>query len=90
MSVKYHVTGRQLAAARVLAGLSQAFIAERAHVSLPTLRRMEASLGVPSAMENNIEAVKRCLEDVGIDFIFDASGRPGVKVSESGVTQAPT
>src|SRR2546421_173728 len=40
------ITSRQLRAARALAGLDQAALAKAAHLSLPTIQRMEASDGV--------------------------------------------
>lgn len=82
MSVKYHVTGRQLAAGRVLAGLSQQSIADAAKVSIATLRRMEASIGVPGAMPNNVDSVQRTLEALGILFTNER-GRLAVSVGES-------
>lgn len=75
-----HPTGRQLAAARTLIGLSQATVAEAARVSVPTLKRMEASEGPAPGMANNVDAVRRALEDQGVQFLEggQASAGPGV------------
>ena len=89
MAISYHVTGRQLAAGRVLAGFSQQKIADDARVSIATLRRIEATVGVPGAMPNNVDAVKRALEALGIEFTFDERGRPGVRVGEPGIPIPP-
>ncbi|WP_172293771.1 helix-turn-helix transcriptional regulator [Pseudoruegeria sp. HB172150] len=89
MSVLYHVTGRQLAAGRVLAGFSQEKVAKDANVSIATLRRIEASYGIPSALPNNVDAVKRAIEGLGIDFTFDQQGREGVKVNARGIARPP-
>ncbi|MEF9605478.1 helix-turn-helix transcriptional regulator [Paracoccus sp. PXZ] len=74
-----HPTGRQIAAARVLAGLGQTDLAAAAKVSVPTLRRMEASDGPATGMVNNVEAVRRALEEAGIEFIFGNGYGVGVR-----------
>jgi transcriptional regulator with XRE-family HTH domain len=71
MIASYQITGRQIAAARSLAGLSQAHVAEEAGVSLPTLRRMEAAKGPVAGLRNNVAAVRRVLEKSGIEFLSD-------------------
>lgn len=77
-----HPTGRQLAAARTLAGLTQAAVAETARISVPTLKRMEASEGPAAGMANNVEAVRRALEAAGIEFIPENGGGAGVRLSK--------
>lgn len=81
MSEKYHPTGRQIAAARTLAGISQADLAASAQISVPTLRRMEASEGQASGMANNVAAVMRALEKAGIEFLNH--GQPGVRLRKA-------
>lgn len=73
-------TGRQLAAARTLAGLTQADVAVRSNVSVPTLKRMEASEGMVTGMANNIDAVVRALKGAGVDFIPENGGGAGVRL----------
>ena len=76
-------TGRQLAAARTIAGLSQSELATSAKISIPTLKRMEASDGPAVGMANNIDAVVRALEAAGVTFLADGeekSGGPGVRL----------
>lgn len=65
-------TGRQLAAARTLLGLTQADVSARSNLSVPTLKRMEASEGPVAGMQNNVDAVIRALEVAGV--IFQAEG----------------
>ena len=72
-----HLRGRQIAAARTLLGLGQKELAEAALISVPTLKRMEASVGTVSGLPNNILAVKAALEAAGIEFIPD-----GVRLRE--------
>lgn len=75
-----HPIGRQIAAARVLAGVSQAELAAGAKISVPTLKRMEASDGPASGMPNNVDAVTRALEELGIVFIAENGGGAGVRL----------
>ena len=81
------ISGRQIAAARALLGVSQADLAGRANISVPTLKRMEASSGEATGLRNNVTAVKTALEQAGISFIDDstasAAGGEGVRLSAS-------
>ncbi|SCX15787.1 helix-turn-helix domain-containing protein [Agrobacterium rosae] len=87
MSENFHVTGRQIAAARALVGMGQVELAELAKVSAPTLRRMEASVSRAEGMKNNVAAVVSALEQAGIRFVDDgqtsAAGGPGVRLLKS-------
>jgi hypothetical protein len=74
------ITGRQIAAARTLLGLGQAELAAEARISVPTLRRMEASDGQATGYANNVEAVRRALESVGVQFISENGGGLGVRL----------
>lgn len=80
MIEKYHLTGRQIAAARTLMGISQPELAEAANISVPTLRRMEASIGEATGLANNVSAVQAALEAAGIEFIWPNGGGVGVRL----------
>ena len=78
------ITSRQLRAARALAGLDQAALAKAAHLSLPTIQRMEASDGV---IRGNVESLMKliaALERAGIELINEGalseSGGRGVRL----------
>jgi hypothetical protein len=77
VSESYHISGRQIAAARALLGLDQPGLAGRARISVATLRRMEASGETVSGHVNNVEAVRRALEAAGVEFTN--GGQPGVR-----------
>lgn len=80
-----HITGRQLAAARVLLGIGQVELASRSNVSAPTLRRMEASEGAVEGMRNNVASVVAVLQAAGITFLdgnYSGSGGPGVRLTQ--------
>jgi predicted transcriptional regulator len=72
------VTGRQIAAARTLLGIGQAELAARASISVPTLKRMEASVGPAAGLVNNVDAVRRALESAGVEFLNHE--QPGVRM----------
>ena len=74
------VSGRQLAAARALLGISQGQLAKAANISIPTLKRMEGSAGAIAAYKNNIEAVRVALERAGVQFIPENGGGAGVRL----------
>lgn len=76
------ISGRQIAAARALIGMSQATLAEGANISVPTLKRMEASDGQAAGLVNNVSAVRATLEQAGIIFIDSNGGGPGVRLRE--------
>jgi transcriptional regulator with XRE-family HTH domain len=73
-------TGRQIAAARTLIGMTQTELAERSNVSVPTLKRMEASDGPAVGMANNVAAIRRALESAGVEFIPENGGGAGVRL----------
>lgn len=82
MSEKDHITGRQIAAARTLLGVSQTELANEARVSIATLRRMEGTEGPAAGMPNNVVAVRRALEAAGVVFIPENGGGAGVRLAK--------
>ncbi|WP_246702802.1 transcriptional regulator [Starkeya sp. ORNL1] len=82
MSENDHITGRQIAAGRVLAGLGQSELAAAASISVPTLRRMEASSGLATGLVNNVAAVRRALEAAGVIFVDENGEGPGVRLKK--------
>jgi transcriptional regulator with XRE-family HTH domain len=86
VSEKRHITGRQIAAARALAGMSQADLAKGGNISVQTLGRMEASEGPASGMPNNVAAIRAALEAAGVEFTNGDA--PGVKLHKAGAKVA--
>lgn len=80
VSENTQITGRQIAAGRVLIGMSQGELAEAGNISVPTLRRMEASGGPAPGMANNVGAVRRALEAAGVQFIPENGSGVGVRL----------
>lgn len=77
------VTGRQIAAARSLLAIGQSELATSASISVPTLKRMEASEGPAAGMANNVRAVIAALEAAGVEFIPANGGGAGVRLRDS-------
>ncbi|KAB2766872.1 helix-turn-helix transcriptional regulator [Brucella anthropi] len=76
------ITGRQIAAARTLIGITQKELADASSISIPTLKRMEASEGEASGMKNNVSAVVQALIDMGVVFIPQNGGGYGVRLRD--------
>jgi transcriptional regulator with XRE-family HTH domain len=74
------LTGRQIAAARALLGISQGDLAAQGKISIPTIKRMEGSDGAAVGMINNVAAVRTALEAAGIEFLQEEDGGAGVRL----------
>lgn len=70
------ITGRQLAAARELIGLSKGDLARKAKIPVPALIRMETKTGEPVGLIENISTVRAVLELAGVEFI--TGDEPGI------------
>jgi transcriptional regulator with XRE-family HTH domain len=67
--------GKELAAARVLAGLSQKKMAELAKLDVSTIVRMESSIGTARGHLSNVEKVLIVLGKEGVEIGADGSIR---------------
>jgi len=65
------ITPEQIRAARALLRLEQAELAERAHVSIVTIRRLEAADGRERVAPITLDGVRHALEQAGAEFIPD-------------------
>ena len=77
------LTGRQIAAARALLGMSQSALAERSNLSVPTIKRMEGTTGAAPGMVNNLAALQTALETAGVEFIPENGGGAGVRLRKA-------
>jgi DNA-binding transcriptional regulator YiaG len=73
------MTPAQCRAARGLVDVSQAELAGAARVGLSTVRNFEAGRSVP--VENNLAAIRRALEERGVEFIPENGGGAGVRMA---------
>jgi hypothetical protein len=74
MDAETRVTGRLIAAARTLTGISTQDLARSSGVPIETLRRMEASGSAWLQPGSDLEAISRALETFGAVFIPENDG----------------
>jgi hypothetical protein len=75
-----HLTSAQIRAARALLRWSADELASQSAVGVTTIRRAELTEHQTSmTMANNL-AVRRALEDAGVEFIDENGGGPGVRL----------
>ncbi len=76
------VSIEQVKAARALLRWSQQDLAEASGVSLPTIKRLEAETGTMGGRSATVEAIRKALEEAGVQFIQDNGGGAGVRLRE--------
>ncbi len=70
-------------AARALIGISQAELAQRAGVSVPTVKRCESEgENIPVVASETQRKIQIVLEAEGIQFIPENGGGPGVRLAK--------
>lgn len=69
------ITSEQIRAGRALLRIEQEELARRAHVSAATVRRLESPKGTERVAEGTVLAIRRALEEAGIDFVQDGVRR---------------
>ncbi|MBZ0123840.1 MAG: helix-turn-helix transcriptional regulator [Roseovarius sp.] len=75
------MTGTQIRAARALLEMEQYELAERASVSINTVRNMEAmGRQVVRVRLDTLMKVQKALEDAGVEFIAENGGGAGVRL----------
>lgn len=75
------ILGRQLRAARALAGLGQAELAEASDVGLNTIRKMEARADERVRVRTEtLELLTEALREAGVEFTGEEDGRAGVRL----------
>lgn len=75
------ITGAQIRAARALVRWSAKELADAASVGVATVRRAESDDGIPSITSANQRAIRTALEAVGVEFIPENGGGPGVRLA---------
>ena len=74
------VTPRQIRAARALLGWTQQTLADKALVSINTVRAVEANRTYPALKPDTFSAVQKALEKGGIVFIPNSTLGEGVRL----------
>ena len=76
------VSIRQIKAARSLLAWSQDQLAAAAKVSIPTIKRLEASDGPLGGRSATAAKIRMALQSAGIEFIDENGGGPGVRLKK--------
>jgi len=75
------LTGEQIRAARALVRMEQAELAGRSGVSLPSIKRLEATKGPLATLAATEEALRRAFGEASVIFLdADQAGGPGVRL----------
>ncbi|MDG1096986.1 MAG: helix-turn-helix transcriptional regulator [Methylophilaceae bacterium] len=75
------ISSSQVRAAKALLRWSGEELAIRSGISLSTIRRVEGADGIPEAQNiKTIMAIKKALEDAGVEFVGTPDDRPGVRL----------
>jgi predicted transcriptional regulator len=74
------VSIRQIKAARALLGWSQEALAEASHISLPTIKRLEAGDGELGGRSSTVAKLVDALIVGGVEFIAGNGGGAGVRL----------
>ena len=74
----FMITVEQIRAGRALLGWSQSDLANRAGVSVPTVKRVEGSARSPVS-EDTRSKLQQALEAAGVEFLPENGGGAGVR-----------
>jgi len=74
----------QIRAARALVGWSQTQVATAAGLSIPTVKRAEADVGI-RVSEDALVAIANALKKSGVEFIAENGGGAGVRMRKRGL-----
>ena len=74
------LTSEQIKMARAALGWSIDVLAEKTSISSRTIKRIEATIGIPKATAANLKLIKQTLEQAGVEFIGSADEGPGVRL----------
>ena len=79
------MSGRLIAAARAIIGMSQAELAAASNLSVSTVKRIEATgaMGLPGVLPNNAQAIVAALETAGVVFLPGNGAGPGVAMQKN-------
>ena len=78
------ITSEQIKAARHAISLSNHEIAQATGIGIATLRRYEASQGVPKSRKGHLELLKSFFEAHGIEFVGAPDEGPGIRIWHRG------
>ena len=74
------IASEQIRAARALLRLSVVELSQASGVGVATIKRIEATDGLPSANTRTLDALIKALETLGIEFIGGPNNAPGLRL----------
>lgn len=74
------ITSEQIRAARAALGVTVKAVAEATEIGIATLKRYEATTGVPKSRKGHLDTLKKHYESVGIEFIGSPDDAPGIRI----------
>lgn len=74
------ITSDQIRAARASLGWSVREISVATRIGVATLKRYEASEGVPKSRKGHLQRLRAHFESAGIEFIGTPDDRPGIRI----------
>lgn len=74
------ITSEQIRAARAFLRWSSEVLAHRSSIGLATIKRLEASSGIPACNVKTLAAIKSTLEAAGVEFVGTPEDAPGVRL----------
>ncbi|WP_092237796.1 helix-turn-helix transcriptional regulator [Bradyrhizobium sp. Gha] len=74
------VSIRQIKAARALLGWSQDDLARAAELSVPTIKRLEASDGLLGGRDQTVQKIVTAVVSAGVDFLSENGSGQGVRL----------
>lgn len=83
------IGGAQIRGARALLDIRAEQLAEMSQLGVATIWRAEKGQGVPPITKANLQAIRRALEDAGIEFIDENDHGPGVRFRDRLPPDAP-
>lgn len=76
------ITAEQIRAGKAIIRWSGEDLAQASGVSLSSIRRIEATSGMPKGQNmRTVLAIKAALEAAGVEFVGTADDKPGVRLS---------
>ena len=72
------ISSGQIRAARALLRMTVAELAESSGIGVATIKRLEATNGLPPAHVRTLESLRKALEGAGVEFLGSPDNQPGV------------
>lgn len=74
------ITSAQIRSARAALRWTVSELSVRSHVAVPTIKRIEAVDGIPTARTTTVVLIQKALEAAGIEFIGTPDDGPGIRL----------